>query len=410
MAEPTFGLSINQEADEPRAVAGADMSVVAFVGTAPAADAAKFPYDTEVEIRSGDVAALTALGATGTLPDAVAAVHAQLGEFQVGARIIVVRVEAEETDAETIANIIADGKGLDVLTRCPTSLGLTPRLIGVPGFTHQRVAPAANAVCAALPPILNTLLAQAVVDGPNTTDADDKAWRQTISHKRIIPVTGGVKVMQGADPVAAPLAPRVIGLAVALDHANGGIPSASWANRPIQGIVGPARAIPFSLLDGSTPGQDLLAHQIGILVRGEAGVDGSIADGGFVFIGTDNAGDDVTWRQYHQVRIRDWIHLYFIRAHRFYLGRSKVVQGVVKSVMDTMKFRLRDLQSDGHILGFKVEFRADQNQPDDLRLGRITIRFAAEEAPVLTHIGLQSVRMREALDDLLESLTGSATE
>ncbi len=414
MPDPVFGFSINPETVEPRSVAGANMSVIGLVGTAPAADA-KFPLNTPVLMYSNDAAMLASLGATGSLPDAIEGINDQLGEFQVAAQIVVVRVaegagaDQAAKDTATIANLVAANSGIHVLKTAATALGVTPRLVAVPGYTHQRVAPAANAVCAALGAVLDSLLAHAVVEGPNDTDANDKLWRATLNHKRLIPVTGGWKKLVGAVPTNVPLAPRVVGLAVKVDHENEGRPFRSWANRPIQGGLGPARAIPFSLTDGAISGQDLLASQIGIVVRGEPGVDGAIADGGFVFVGTDNAGADVLWQQYHQVRGRDYLHLFFLRTLRFYLGRFNLTGHVLQTILQTVRYELRDRQADGDILGSKVEFRADQNQPDQLRLGRIVIRFAAEEAPVLRHMTLQSARYREALDDLLESLAGQAS-
>lgn len=406
MADPVFGFSIQQNSTEPRAVAGANMSVIGLVVTAPDADAGVFPLDTPVFMYSNDATKLEALGATGTAADAIEGINDQLGEFQLAAELVIVRAEEGEDDAETIANLIAAGRGIHALKAAPTALGKTPRLVAVPGFTHQHVAPAANAVCAALGAVLDTLLANAVVEGPNTNAAADKAWRATLAHKRLIPVTGGWSKLVAGEAEAVPLAPRILGQAVRIDHENGGRPFRSWANRPILGGLGPARAIPFSLTDGSIEGQDLLASQIGVVVRGEPGVDGAIADGGFVFVGFENANPDEEWRQYHQVRGRDYVHLFFLRSLRSFLGRFNLTSHVLRTVLNTIRGELRDRQADGDLLGFAVEFREDQNQPDQLRLGRIVIRTMFEEAPILRHMTLQSARYREALDDLLESLAG----
>src|SRR5690606_23507614 len=67
MANPTFGMTINRVDNEPRPAVGADLAVIGLVGTAPEADAAKFPLNTPVHIFSDDAAAATALGATGSL-------------------------------------------------------------------------------------------------------------------------------------------------------------------------------------------------------------------------------------------------------------------------------------------------------------------------------------------------------
>ena len=56
MTQPTFGIVFNQDNTDPRPVSPIDMSVVGLVGTAPGADAAKFPLNVPVMIFSSDSA------------------------------------------------------------------------------------------------------------------------------------------------------------------------------------------------------------------------------------------------------------------------------------------------------------------------------------------------------------------
>ena len=249
MSDPTFGMSITRIDNEPRPAVWSDMSVVGVIGTAENADATKFPLNTPVFMYSDDTKMLAKLGSTGTLYDAIKGVNDQLGEFQVAAKVVVVRV-AEGVDAlTTIQNIVgtaAAGTGLFAFLDAGPVLGIIPRLLMAPGYTSQQapdgvdaitvtaagsgytsdtvsvtiagdgtgatafavvnddggidaiiidnpgvgyltatvtvndsgtgtgatatatVGTAANAVCAALTPICNKLLAHAVVDGPAT--------------------------------------------------------------------------------------------------------------------------------------------------------------------------------------------------------------------------------------------------
>jgi phage tail sheath protein FI len=406
MSDPTFGISITRIDNEPRPPVFSDMSVVGIVGTAPDADAEVFPADTPVFMYSDDATKLTALGASGTLRDAIILINSQLGEFQVAAKVVVVRVEdGVDTDA-TIGNIIGDGiaTGLSALVTAGPELGVIPRLICAPGFTSQRAAGEANAVCAALPAICAKLLAHAVVDGPATTEQDAIDWRETLSSDRLIPVDPAVKVLDNGVTVVQPLSPAVIGIGVRRDHEKQGRPFHSWANQPVQGIVGPSRPINFSLTDGATEGQRLLAANIGVLLRGEMGVESAIGQGGFIFVGTDNAGEDDLWRFYNVTRGRDFIHLMLLRTLRFYLGRFNITGQTIQAILNTMETALRNLKADGDILGFEIKFLRDQNSPEELRQGRFTVNFAAEEAPVLRYLGVQSARYRPALDALLDDL------
>jgi hypothetical protein len=406
MSDPTFGISITRIDNEPRPAVYSDMSVVGLIGTAPEADPAVFPLDTPVFLYSDDAAKRTALGAQGTISDALNLINAQLGEFQVAAKVVVVRVEEGLTADATIANIVGDGisTGLEAFVQAGPLLGVIPRLICAPGFTSQRQGTDANAVCAALPAICNKLLAHAVVDGPATTEQAAIDWRETISSSRLIPVDPAVRVMAGSDVAVMPLSPAVIGIGVRRDHEKQGRPFHSWANQPVAGIVGPSRPINFSLTDGATEGQRLLSNNVGVLLRGELGVETAIASGGFVYVGTDNAGEDDLWRFYNVTRGRDYIHLMFLRTLRFYLGRFNLTGQTIQAVLNTMGFAMRDLKADGDILGYEVKFTRDQNSPEELRQGRFTVNFAAEEAPVLRYLGIQSARYRPALDALLDDL------
>lgn len=406
MSDPTFGISITRIDSEPRPPVWSDMSVVGIIGTAPDADTSVFPVDTPVFLYSDDATKLTALGATGTLRDAIMLLNAQLGAFQVAAKVVVIRVvEGVDADA-TIANIVGDGAatGLSAFLSAGPELGVIPRLLCAPGFTSQPSAPDANAVCAALPAICEKLLAHAVVDGPATTEQDAIDWRETMNSSRLIPVDPAVKVLSGGVTVVQPASPAVVGIAVRRDHEKQGRPFHSWANQPIQGIVGPSRPINFSLTDGATEGQRLLSSTIGVILRGEMGVESAIAQGGFVFVGTDNAGEDDLWRFYNVTRGRDYIHLMLLRTLRFYLGRFNITGQTIQAVLNTMETGLRNLKADGDILGFEIKFTRDQNSAEELRQGRFTVTFAAEEAPVLRYLGVQSARYRPALDALLDDL------
>ncbi|UZE51131.1 phage tail protein [Rhodopseudomonas sp. P2A-2r] len=414
MTEPTFGITITRDDNEARPVVVSDMSVVGLVGTAPAADAAAFPLDTPVLVYSSDITMLTKLGATGTLRDQIALINAQLADFQVAAKVVVVRVAPGVDAPATIANILgveADGSGLFALLQAGPILGVIPRLIGVPGYTHQVSGDdLANPVCAALPGILSKLIAHAVVEGPGTNATAIKNWRETLASGRLIPVDAWTKVQHGVDVVSAPGVGAILGVAVRRDYEKRGVPGHSWANQPINGILGPNRYVNFSLTDGATEGQDLLSNNIGVLLRGELGVETAISASGFVFVGTDNADTDPLWQFYNVTRMRDYIHLGLLRTLRFYLGKFNITRQTIQAVLNTMHGFLRDLKADDHILGFKVGFEPDKNSPENLRLGRFRCYFEAEEPPVLRRIDIDSRRYAHALEVLVDDLASQTSD
>ncbi len=285
-------------------------------------------------------------------------------------------------------------------TSAPT-IGLTGGA-GSGAAATAAIADLANAVCASAPTLLNALLAHAVVSGPGTTQIAYNDWRETLNSERLIPLETWVKVGTDGDVVDG--VGVVLGIAVRRDHEKNGLPFWSWANQPVYGIVGPNRYIDFSLTDGSTEGQQILAQNGGIILRGEAGVETSISSGGFMYVGTDNAGDDENWRFYNTTRGRDYIHLMFLKTLRSFLGRFNITAQTIESIVQTMKVSLRDLQADDAILGYTVGFEGGQNSAEQLRLGRFVVTFKAEEAPVLRYLGIRSAKYRPALDALLSDL------
>ena len=495
MTDPTFGISITTPNDEPLPALTANMSVVGIVDVATGADALLFPLNEPVSMFSTDSAMLAALGTNTPIYKHIAAINSQLGERQVSAQLIVVRVAAGATDSETIANIRGDinaRTGMFALLDAAAEHGITPRIIlAGPGLTGKAIgqigtsiavtnqgsgystaptvvfagggsdagkvlptatavlgtgpdagkvvavtintrgsnltaAPtisftggsgtgaaatatldsATNAICASLPTLLDRLYAVAIVDGPNSTKTAANNWRESLASKRIIPTDPAYKILDSeGNIVVVPASPYVAGIGVRVDHEHAGVPSHSWANQPVRGIIGTARPIGFSIVDGATEGQELLAANISTTVRGER-TDDSIADGGYVFIGTDSAyaSGESLWQFYHQVRMRDYMHLAAIRTLRNFLGKNNLTGHTIQAVINTLNFFIRDLQAQAHVLGGKADFTPDTNSPEQLRLGKLHIRFFAEEPPVLRYLGIESRRYRPALDILLTDL------
>lgn len=264
----------------------------------------------------------------------------------------------------------------------------------------------ANPVVSALAGgVLDGLAGHGVVESSGISRISDQNWRNTINSKRIIALSGGVKILDpvSADIIVVPFAPRVVGAIIARDFATG-YPFHSAANQPIQGIVAPARTITFSLTDGATEGQVLLGDNLGILVRGEIGVETAISNGGFVFIGTDTCSDDPTWMFYNVTRGRDYIELTLMPAIREYLGKSNIDRNTVNNIIQTIEAFLGKLRSLSQIIGFDVSFQGNLNSAAEIRLGHLTVSFAAEEPSVLRLVTMMSSRDAPAIDALISDL------
>lgn len=269
------------------------------------------------------------------------------------------------------------------------------------------IGQAANAICAIMPTICDRMRADFIPEGPTTNKTAWVNWLETLPESQRIfhPLSQVARVLNdlGAT-VNAPLSPYIAGLYVRRDNERDGVPSGSIANQPINGIVGVSPRIPLSLIDASSPGQDYLERRGGIVARGESGVEGAVSEGGFSFWGFDTLSATTDYRFAHVVRMRDYIELGQVTILRPFLGRQNITLQVVQALVNSMDDFLFRLETDSHILGFRLRFEKNRNTPSELRSGHLDITFEAEEPPAIRKITVRSRRYEAALQSLVQQL------
>lgn len=403
MTAPIFGQQFFRPMAEPVPALGSDFSKILFIETSADASAGEIPVDTAVRGSTGNPDFVAALG-SGLLADQVKGAHAQLNGLNAGADVIVWRV-AEGATAALTAAAIADV--VNNLASIPSAVNAAPRIV-VAGRTAWRAdLDTTNPVITALEANLGKILAIAPVDVDDTSAANAIDARETMSSERLMPIGVAARVYEGENVVTRPMAGRVAGLFARVDNSEGaGLPFEPIANRPILGLAGVSRKIPFSLLDGSTEGQQMLAANVSVVTEGEVGVDGAVADGGFVFIGTDNAATGELWEQIHQVRGTDYIVTQIMGITRQFLGR-KVTADMAEAWINSIAYALRDHKAANRILGYTPKgemFRADQNSPEDIRLGTLKLDIGIEPAPVFKRADHTIRRYRPAVEALVADI------
>lgn len=316
------------------------------------------------------------------------------------------------------ATVVLTGGAVTGLTVTDPGNGYTPGtyplvLTGgtpeTPAVVTVTVARMANPIVAALPAVLNAFLGIAYIQAPGLSEQGDIDFRELHASERIGIVTPGVLVTDtSGDVVATDQAAIPIGLHIRRDFQADGRPFNPILNQPVTGIVAPTRAIEFSWLDDSVEAQQLLAHQIGPLVRGESGDDFAAAEGGFVSFSFETIGSEPIWSQMHKVRGRDFIELTVIRTFRSYFGRFRLTRQTIDTIVDTVEDVLRIAEARGEILGYACRFDPNLNNASDLRTGHIYIEAKFEEAPVFRKATLLSRPYIAAIDDLIAALSGQA--
>lgn len=423
MTSPTLGVINQTLANDRIASSRPDFSKMLAIDVSADADAMVFPIGEPVRFSTGDTVKLGKLG-TGALADAVKGAAAQLTTQ--GVDVTVVRVAAA-TDHEDVASDIIDL--LPALKTVSSTINATPHLVHVGQTDWVPDTNHGNPVVAALPTLLEALRAFAVVQGPSDTLAHAVAWREYIQSQRIHGVASMAEVWDTVTSgyVSRPAAPRILGLGIRKDNAMGGYPFDTWCNEPIYGVGGITRPVAYSLEDGTTEGQELLAADLGILVAGEVGVDQAIADGGITYLGFSSCGSDADyWSQYHQLRSLDYVTVEAMKITREILGKRATPTRVEAWIL-SLRAAVAKHVAESRLLGGKVNFPiadADAiaavlstltgqtegvNTADSYANGELLSTIAIEPAPVIKVVTNQFKRYPSAVEVALASILAAVS-
>ena len=377
-----------------RPIEAVKSSVIGIVGTAPDADAAAFPLNTPVLVAGSrlEAAKLDTTGdALGTLPAAMDGIF-----DQVGAAVVVVRVEADPDEAIQLANVIGgvnavDGnlEGVHALVGAESVVGFSPRVLIAPGFTHQRPIAAANPVIAEMQGIAERLRAVVIADGPNTTDADAFLAAGDFGSDRIYLVDPWHKVSVGGVTVDMPPSSRVAGIIAKMDLTVGFW--ASPSNQLINGIVGTSRPVDFKLGDQNARANLLNENKVATTIR----------QNGFRLWGNRSLTADSKWHFLCVRRTADIINDSLLRAHLWAVDRG-ITRTYVEEVTANVNAFLRDLKAQGAILGGECWADPDLNSAANVALGQVFFDFDFTPVYPAEHITFRSHLVNDYIEEVFE--------
>lgn len=369
------GIEVVELDDGPRPIRTVKSSVIGLIGTAPEADAKKFPLDTPILI-AGRRTEAAGLGKTGTLPAAIDGIFDQCG-----AMVAMVRVaegSAEETKSAVIGGVDNDtGKrtGLQAFLDARNAIKVTPRILAAPGFSHEL------AVGTEMNSLAQRLKAVAIVDGPNTTDAAAISARENYGSDRVYVVDPWVKVWDVAQKkeVVQPASARVAGLISKMDNARGWWWSPS--NQVIDGIVGTARGIDFEISDVNCRANHLNEHEVATIVH----------ESGYRLWGNRSCSKDPKTAFLCVRRSADMIAESILYAHLWAVDRG-ITKTYLEDVRDGVRAYIRHLKKVGALIGGDCWVDPEINTPDQIAQGIVywdydfTPVYPAEHLVFRSHI------------------------
>lgn len=345
-----------------------------------------FPLNTPVLV-AGSRAEAAKLGATGTLPDAMDSIFDQCG-----AVVVVVRVAKGVDDAATLANVLGGtnsvtGKfeGVHALRGAESAVGVAPRILIAPGFTHTRTGSTANPVVAELLGIAERLRAVIIQDGASTTDAAAVTQAGDFGSKRVYLVDPRVvKVDENGANVFAWSSPHVAGLICKSDNERGFWWSPS--NQEINGIIGTERPVDFTLGDTASRANLLNEAKVATIIR----------QNGYRLWGNRTLSSDPKWVFLSVVRTADIIHDSLLRAHLWAVDRN-ITKTYIQDVTDGVNAYLRHLVEIGAIIGGTCYADPDLNTPDQIQQGKVYFNFDFTPPYPAEHIIFRSTLTNEYL-------------
>lgn len=398
MSEFLHGVEVVTIDDGVRPIRTASTSVIGVVGTAPMADAEAFPMNEPVLIL-GSRSAAAKLGTEGTLPDA-------LGDILsvVGAMVVVIRVEEGADDDATMSNVVGGvdsetGKylGAEALLAAGSSVGVKPRLLIAPGFTHQRPEDPqnpgqylANPAAAALTAVANKLRAVVIVDGPNTNDADAQAARDDFGTKRVFFHDPWYQIWdtEADGPVTRPASAKIAGVVAWNDNNRGWHTSPS--NQLVPGIMGLSREIDFTMGDPACRANFLNSLDIATTIQ----------ESGYRLWGNRTTSEDAKWAFLSHVRIADIINDSLLEAHMWAVDRN-ITKTYMEDVSAGVQAFLNRLTAEGRIAGGSVWADPELNTAEDMQAGRVVFDFDFSPYGVAERITFRSRMVNDYLEEIV---------
>jgi len=310
-----------------------------------------FPLNTPTLVAGRRIEAAR-MGKNGTLPRAIDAIFDHASTL-----VVVVRVAEGIDDDATLANFIGSNTGwtgVHAFMGAEASLGIKPKILIAPNWSHE------IALATEMDGVANRLRAIAIVDGPNTTDADVIDFRGNFGSSRVYIVDPQVKVFdvvlnayryEGASARAA-------GVMAENDRRNGWHTSPS--NKMMRGIVGTKRPIDFALSDPSSRSNVLNEQDVTVVINHE----------GWRLWGNRTTSADPQWQFINVRRAADMAFEALEASHLWAVDRN-ITRTYIEDVTFSVQRWIDQQTKLGHFAGGHIAADPELNTAESLASGQV---------------------------------------
>ncbi|MGD7299326.1 phage tail sheath protein [Ralstonia pseudosolanacearum] len=371
------GVRVIELNEGTRPIRTIETAVAGIVCTADDADADTFPLDKPV-LLTNPQAAIGKAGSKGTLAATLDAITDQANPATV-----VVRVATGASEAETTSHLIgttnAAGRytGMKALLTARNSLGVTPRILAVPGLDSLPVA-------SELATIAQKLRAFAYVSARGCqTKEEVAAYRSNFGQRELMviwPDFVGWDTTADAETTLWAAA-RAVGLRAKIDNDTGWHKTLS--NVTVGGVTGLSRDVFWDLQDPDTDAGYLNARAVTTLVHRD----------GFRFWGSRTCSADPLFVFENYTRTAQVLADTMAEAH-MWANDLPMTPTLVRDLLEGLNAKFRTLTRNGYLLGGAAWYDPEANSKDTLKTGQLAIDYDYTPVPPL-----ENLKFRQRITD-----------
>lgn len=381
------GVRVVEISDGTRPIRTIETAVIGLVATGASADAAVFPLNRPALVT--DIAtALGKAGTTGTLPYVLDAI-----KDHGNPATVVVRVEPGDDDAETTSNVIgtvtAAGQktGIQALTAAKSLLGVTPRILGVPGLDTQAVAAELASVAK-----LTRAFAYVSAFGCETKEAA-VAYRENFGQRELMVIWPDFiswDTVTSADRTEWATA-RALGLRAQIDEDTGWHKTLS--NVEVQGVTGISKDVFWDLQNPATDAGYLNANEVTTLIRKD----------GFRLWGSRTCSEDPLFAFENYTRTAQVLADTMAEAHFWAVDRP-LHPTLARDIVDGLNAKFRELVRNRYLIGGNAWFDPLKNDKDSLKAGKLLVSYDYTPVPPLENLMFEQTITDEYLIDFADQM------
>jgi phage tail sheath protein FI len=371
MADYHHGVRVLEINQGTRSISTVSTAVIGMVCTGSDADAAAFPLNTPVLLTNVQ-RAVDKAGTKGTLAESLQAIADQSKPVTV-----VVRVADGANAAELQSNIIggvAAGRytGMKALLAAKAQLGITPRILGVPGLDTQAVTTAMVAIAKQLRGFVYANCNGCAIKEEAVAYRNQFGARELMLHW---PDFLAWSTVQNTT-VTANATARALGLRAQLDQSTGWHKTLS--NVAVDGVTGISKDVFWDLQNTATDSDYLNGNEVTTLINHD----------GYRFWGSRTTSEDPLFAFENYTRTAQVLADTMAEAH-FWANDRPMHPSLVRDIVEGINAKFRELTRQGYLLGGECWYDADANEKETLKAGKLFLDYDYTPVPPLEDLTLR---------------------